>query len=156
MGRLRKNRCKNYNKRFDDFILPEPNSGCWLFDAGEETWAGYCRITVKGKRDVVHRVAYKRYFGEIPLGMCVCHRCDVRCCVNPDHLFLGTTQENTADRNRKQRQARGRRQHLAKLTPDQVWEIRRSELSGRELARQYEVDRRTIQAVLHNKTWTHV
>jgi hypothetical protein len=156
MGTIRNNRCKNYNKRFDDFILPEPNSGCWLFEGGEENWGGYCRIEINGKRESVHRVAYARYLGPIPPGMCVCHRCDVRCCVNPDHLFLGTTQENTADRMRKGREARGERQGLAKLTPHQVWEIRQSDLSGRALARQYQVDRATIRSVVKRKTWQHL
>jgi len=62
--------------------------------------------------------------GQIPNGMCVCHTCDDPKCINPAHLFLGTNQENTKDRNNKQRQARGLDQAFCKLTPEKVIEMR--------------------------------
>ena len=86
--------------RFMRFVSPEPNSGCWLF-TGAETPTGYCTFNYGGKRGThtyAHRFAFtalaKR---ELPPGGHVLHRCDVRCCVNPEHLFLGDQLANMRD-----------------------------------------------------------
>jgi hypothetical protein len=142
---------------FEACISPEPNSGCWLWaDGGEIVKGGYIRIMSGSRRRLAHRYAYERYRGPIPPGLYVCHHCDVRCCVNPDHLFLGTLADNNADRDRKGRQPRGTDIGLAKLTDADVLEIRASTETQRALGRRYGVAHCTIGLILRHETWTHL
>jgi hypothetical protein len=84
--------------RFHAKYIPEPNSGCWLWD-GWVNGRGYGRF---GK-GLAHRISWELHRGPIPAGMNICHKCDVPPCVNPDHLFLGTQTDNMRDCARKGR-----------------------------------------------------
>ena len=80
--------------RFYPKVQMEPNSGCWIWDAGINaygygTFAGY-----SGETELAHRVSYEMHVGKIPPGMQIDHRCRLRCCVNPDHLEVVTKEEN--------------------------------------------------------------
>jgi len=84
---------RSVRERFFDKVSPEPNSGCWLWDAtGDEKGYGFLKIGNRHHR--AHRVSYQLHKGPIPKGMVVDHLCSVRCCVNPDHLEAVSHREN--------------------------------------------------------------
>lgn len=74
-------------------FIPEPNSGCWLWDAAVDN-RGYGRISVNGKWRHAHRYLYENIVGSVPSGLELDHKCMVHCCVNPEHLEPVTHQEN--------------------------------------------------------------
>lgn len=86
---------------FESYIERVPESGCWLWTRSLVN--GYGRVWIPPNSILAHRVSWMLYRGNIPEDLCVLHRCDVRCCVNPAHLFLGTNQENIWDMVDKER-----------------------------------------------------
>jgi hypothetical protein len=96
--------------------------GCWPY-AGAVGQNGYGRIKVRGRELLSHRVAYALAYGEIPDGLVVRHLCNNKICCRPDHLALGTHQDNMDDRDGAERQARGEGHGMVLLSEEQVLEI---------------------------------
>jgi len=127
---------------------------------------GYGQLRVNGKTVRAHRHAYECAFGPIPEGMCVCHSCDNRTCITPDHLFLGTQRDNIRDAIQKGRFApvidnlkhdfSGEKHGNAKLTKEQVELIREKRKSGmrlRELADEFPVGITQLHRICKMERW---
>lgn len=142
-------------QRFEAKIMPEPNSGCWLWTGAIQS-GGYGSLIHKGRSWKAHRFAFVLYRGPIPNGQDVMHHCDVPSCVNPDHLSAAPTVENVRDLWRKGRghSQRGGQNGNAKLTADSVDLIREySHLGSECLGHFYGVHSSTIRRILRGETW---
>lgn len=147
-------------------------TGCWNWK-GLRDPSGYGYFSIprdhhlfrkaKRKDQMVRasRFAFQRVVGPIPEGLVVCHSCDNPSCVRPEHLFLGTTQENADDKVRKNRQYRpvGEKNNGSSLTEVQVMEIRRRLAigeSGRSLAKEFGVSKGCVSLINTGGTWKHL
>lgn len=137
-------------------IERDDQSGC-LNWTGTLSPKGYGRF--RGK--FAHRISYEIFVGQIPSGLCVCHKCDNPRCVNPDHLWVGTQAENLADMHQKGR-ARFAYHMVGELHPNAVLtdavalEIKSSDLSLRQLGKKFGVNKSTIRDVRQGISWRHL
>lgn len=154
---------------FLDHIDFSNYNGCWEWKGRKHSikdkfGAQYGQFDINQTGWLAHRVMWTFVYGEIPNhpsyhGYCVCHKCDNRGCVNPDHLFLGLNKDNIEDRNKKGRQSYGESHPNSKLSQKDIADIRKMIIGGfglRHLGRQYGVDHMTISAIRDKKTWMHV
>ena len=136
----------------------DKGSDCWLW-TGKINKDGYGQLSVVGGQTVrAHRVSWEIHNGTIPNGLQCLHHCDTPACVNPAHLFLGTTQDNTADKIAKDRGARGAATLVTHLTPEDIQSIRQRYTPGNGaiLAKEYRVVRQTILNIIQRQTWKHI
>lgn len=135
----------------------DPNGGCWLWSGAQKNGYGHI-IMPGGKTTSTHRAMYEAAKGAIPEGLCVCHKCDVRACVNPDHLWLGTHADNAADKEAKGRgnQPRGERNCKAKMSEAKVSELRSLRASGallKDLSERFGITTATVSKAARGDTW---
>jgi len=149
----------NSVESFHNFYVPVPECGCWLWDHNIGT-KGYGLFAVrlpKGKSMTygAHRVSWEIHNGAIPKGLQVLHKCDVRNCVNPAHLFLGTHDENMKDMTNKKRHRTGAKSPVASFTARDIYEIKSAlpYMQQQELADIYGVHKITIGRIARNQTY---
>lgn len=142
-----------------DGLIEKRATGCWLW-RGTVNQNGYGQISIERRSVLAHRLMWERIHGAIPVGMQVCHRCDVRNCVNPAHLFLGTAADNQHDKKQKGRAARGERNGGGgKLTAQKVQAIRRRCDEGESkaaVAEAFGVTATMVGHIVRRTAWAHV
>lgn len=135
------------------------STGCWLW-VGAVHANGYGVFGINASNLVqAHRFSFMMFVGKIPPNTDVCHKCDVRRCVNPAHLFLGTRAENMQDAVNKGRVPRGMNKANCKLNDDSVRALRADRLGGMsypKLAKKYGVSVRVAYTVVKGLAWGHV
>lgn len=142
---------------FADRMVVDEATGCheWQRHVSQN---GYGTVKHKRKQWPAHRFMWAYKNGDIPDGMVICHKCDNRCCINPDHLFLGTTQDNVDDKMKKGRftPLRGEKSGTAKLKEQDVIAILRDSRPQAKIARDYGVSQSNICLIKQRKAWQEV
>ncbi len=114
---------------------------------------------MRGKRFLTHRLVWLLTYGDIPEGQKVLHKCDNPGCVNPEHLFLGTSKDNSQDMVNKGRQEKGESHHSAVLTEVDVRVVRKLFKEGwsqSAIGRMFDCDHKNIAAIVQRRTWKHI
>lgn len=131
---------------------------CWNW-TGSTIAKGYGVIGHAGTRLLAHRVSWQEHRGPIPPGQRVLHKCDNRVCVNPDHLFLGTDQDNMDDMYAKGRDKppKGSTNGRSKLEEDEIHKIRLLRgISNTHIGQIFDVTETTIRKIRARKLWKHI
>ena len=141
--------------RLFGWSMVEKTDGCWLW-RGSLSY-GYGQISYRDKSLRAHRVVYELIYGPIPKGFFVCHHCDKKSCVRPDHLFLGTAKDNSADATAKGLVAHGERNGWSKLTSKAAITIfrqyHRHGIPITRLGKQYGVTPQAVWHIVIGRTW---
>lgn len=129
-------------------------NGCWIWE-GTKLDNGYGQISIEGKRFSPHRLAWQFVNGEIPEGMFICHSCDVRSCINPEHLFLGSSDDNINDMISKNRNVKHESHGMARLTWSDVKAIRSRYQSDStsEIAKDFNLEFGHVLRIGNNSAW---
>lgn len=151
--------CANYRgtlqERFDKYIGLKQQNGCILWNGFLDNKGYACLGNIKA-----YRLSYELFRGAFNKSLFVCHKCDNPQCINPNHLFLGTHQENMDDMKIKGRGHLGEKHGMAKLTNEEVLEMRKmfecGNISMRKLGRLFGVAYATARNIIKRKYWKHI
>lgn len=149
-------------KGLDKFVKKGNPDECWEY-MGYRNHLGYGKVSLNGKPVSAHRLAWERHNqSSIPLDMVVMHSCDNRACCNPNHLSIGTRQDNNIDSVTKGHRkglggSKGESNPISKLTKDQVLAIRLSNLSPKEIETKFNLSRSySYEIGRYKNTWKHI
>lgn len=157
-GKFCKRSCYNkFNSVENNFMSKVIKENCWIW-TGSIGKTGYGKLFVNGKFKSAHRYCWELNNGDIPLNLCVLHKCDNRNCVNPEHLFLGTHQDNMDDMIKKKRNfsLKGENHPRSKLKNTEVILIRKMIKQGipnLDIAKKFNIDPCTISHIKQLRTW---
>lgn len=145
-------------ERFEEKFVK--SDGCWLWTAScAGKGYGQMKLPKQRKQEYAHRLAYQIYKGEIPKCLQVMHSCDNPKCCNPDHLSIGTCKDNLQDMKQKGRSTHGEKNARAKITEDQVIQIRKCIESGMtqsKIALAFGISQIQVSRINTGKRWERV
>lgn len=145
--------------RFESKFTKGAVDDCWIWNDACSS-RGYGNFNLKCKTHSTHRLSYLLYKGPIPCKMHVCHSCDIKNCINPNHLWLGTAEDNMKDMHRKGRAPNIGEQHRrAKLKAIDIPVIRALRGHGVrniDIAMRFRVDGCTITDIIMGRAWAHI
>lgn len=148
-------------RKFEERCVPDPSCGCWLWTGTIDAY-GYGSMFLARTGNIrtiqkAHRLSWELHYGPIPDGLCVLHKCDVRSCVNPQHLFLGTPSQNVEDCISKGRApfviAPGRKNWAAKLQEEDIAKILSDQRTQAMIAIDFGVCQQQISRIKNKKAW---
>lgn len=146
-------------ERFWSKVDKRGEDECWNWIKFKDK-DGYGNLTFRQKSYPAHRFAYYLEFGEYDDNCFVCHKCDNPSCVNPNHLFLGDSKTNVADRHIKNRDAIGSKIGTSKLLESEVSEIMRLYFNKlmkiKDIAKKFNINKSTIERIISGERWGHV
>jgi len=136
-------------------VFIDGKTGCWNWKRATRK-DGYVITWYNGSTDYIHRVSYRVFKGDFDSNFIIRHKCDNPSCCNPDHLLIGSDQDNSTDMVSRDRQAKGSLVGTAKLTEEIVVMIRSLSGSSQQLAKFFDCSKTTIKDIRNNKIWKHV
>jgi len=148
-------------QRFWQKVDKRSDDECWEWTASTNIH-GYGQLWIRNTFIVASRASWIVHFSYIPDGLCVCHRCDNRKCVNPNHLFLGTHQDNSNDMKKKGRSLnqKGENNHATKLTDNDILNVRKMWVSGKHRQKEimgiFNLSRVSLWRIISYRTWKSV
>ena len=139
------------------------SKGCWIWK-GCLTNGGYGRQSFNGKTRLAHRVSYEAFVGEIPEKLQVLHTCDIKRCINPAHLFLGTQKDNMDDMRAKGREgytgSKGEEHPNSTLTEQQVYLIRSlckfTKFTQSKIGKIFGISNKLVSLIKRRVIWKHL
>lgn len=144
-------------------VYPEPNTGCWLW-SGRTGRDGYGQLHPNKDNDLysAHRYSYFIHKGDFDRSKNILHKCDVPCCVNPDHLYVGDQAQNVKDMIRRGRKntPKGEKSGKATLTNETAIKIFKAAKSGhvfdKDIAKMFNTTRAVVAQIKHRRSWAHL